>query len=185
MCLTGEPSQYQRLQAEEAKAKPTLLLELEDAIHQSLAGRWAARHINIDRDNSIAATGDGVAVMIVSTTVGTATHADDPSRLGHLIVNLSQGWSHLVGQGSGDNHDIGLARRSSENDSQSILIVTRGGQVHHLDGTARQSKSQRPQRALSGPVGNLIKSCQGVLHGTLLGLLTREGNFAAKTTCDR
>jgi hypothetical protein len=31
--------------------------------------------------------------------------------------------------------------------------------VHHLDGTACETESHRPERALTGPVGNLVECC--------------------------
>lgn len=33
-----------------------------------------------------------------------------------------------------------LTGRRTENDTETILIVTSGGHVHHLDGTARESE---------------------------------------------
>ena len=36
-------------------------------------------------------------------------------------------------------------------------IVTVGGHRHHLDGAAGQSKRQRPERALAGPVHGVIE----------------------------
>lgn len=56
-----------------------------------------SRNININRNDAIAAANDRVTVVVVATTVGTATHGDDPTGVGHLIVDLTQGRSHLVG----------------------------------------------------------------------------------------
>lgn len=112
--------------------------------------------------------------MVVAASVGATPHADDPSGFGHLIVDLAQGGRHLVRERAGDDHDVGLARRSSENDTQSILIVSRRGQVHHFDGTAGETEGHWPERRLPCPVGNLIECRQGVLHHALLGLLARQ-----------
>jgi len=90
--------------------------------------------------------------MVVTAAVGAAAHADDPSGIGHLIVDLAQGGSHLVGEGSGDDHDVGLAGGGSEDDSETILIVAGGGEVHHLDGAAGETKGHRPEGGLAGPV---------------------------------
>jgi hypothetical protein len=57
----------------------------------------------------------------------------------YLIVHLSQCRCHLVRQGTGNNHDIGLTGRSSENDTETILIITSGSHVHHFDGATSQT----------------------------------------------
>lgn len=95
--------------------------------------------------------------MVVSSTVRAATHRDDPSRLGHLIVDLSQGRCHLVCKGSGHNHDVRLSRRGTENDTQAILIVAGCGKMHHLESAAGETECHGPEGALTCPVGHLIK----------------------------
>lgn len=85
-----------------------LLLELQDAIHQRLSSRRTTRNVNVHGYDSIAATHDGVRVVIIAPAVGTTSHRNDPPRLGHLIVNLPQGWGHLVRQSSGHNDNISL-----------------------------------------------------------------------------
>lgn len=140
---------------------PHLLLQLENAVHQSLCGRRAAGHVDIDRHDPVAASCDRVAVVVVASTVCAAAHGDDPARVGHLVVDLSQSGCHLVGEGAGDNHDVGLARRGTENDTETILVVAGCGQVHHLDGAAGKTEGHRPQRALSRPVGNLVECGAG------------------------
>jgi len=65
------------------------LLQLEDAIHQSLARRRTARHVDIDWHNTITAPRHAVGVMVVTATVRTTAHGYDPSWFGHLIIDLS------------------------------------------------------------------------------------------------
>lgn len=96
---------------------PHLSLQLKDTVHQSLARRGAAGDIDIDGHNAVTAPDDTVAVVVVTTPVGAASHADDPAGFGHLIVDLAQGGRHLVRERAGDNHDIGLAWRGTENDA--------------------------------------------------------------------
>lgn len=112
--------------------------------------------------------------MVVTTTVGTRTHGNNPSRVRHLIVNLSQGWGHFVGNRTGDNHDIGLTRRGSENDTQSILIVSWSRDMHHLDGTTSQTEGDWPKRRLSSPVGNGVQRCQGIVDRSGCGFLRNQ-----------
>lgn len=117
-----------------------------------------SRHVDINRNNPVTSSDNRVTVVIVATTIGTTSHTDNPARVRHLIIDLAQSGGHLVGQGTSDNHNIGLTRGSTENDSKTILIVTGGGEVHHLDGAACKTESHGPQRALTSPVGNLIES---------------------------
>ena len=137
---------------------PHLLLQLEDTEHECLGGGRAAGNVDIHRHDAVATSDNTVAVVVVAATVGAATHGDDPSGLGHLIVDLAKGGRHLVGEGAGDNHDVGLARRGTENDSHAILIVTGCGEVHHLNSAAGKTESHGPQRALARPVCDLVKS---------------------------
>lgn len=120
-----------------------------------------SRHVDIDRHNPVTASNDRVTVVVVATTVGTTAHADNPPGVGHLIINLAESRGHLVRQCTGDNHNIGLTRRSTENDSKTILIVTGGRKVHHLHGAACKTEGHRPQRALTSPIGNLIEGGPG------------------------
>ena len=151
-----------------------LLLQLEDTVHQSL-GRWrTARNININGHDSVTPTHHRVRVMVVASTIGTRAHRNDPSRVGHLIVNLSQRRSHFVGQSAGNNHDIGLTRRRSENNTQSVLVISGSRNVHHLHGATGQTKSHGPERRLSCPHGNGIQRRQGIVDGRRSGFLRHQ-----------
>ena len=88
---------------------PHLLLQLENAKHERFSSRRAARDINVDWYDPVAATGDAVAVVVVSSSVGAAAHRNDPSGIGHLIIDLPKSRGHLVGQSTGNNHNIRLA----------------------------------------------------------------------------
>ena len=81
-----------------------------------------------------------------------------PSRLRHLIVYLSQRRCHLIRQRTSNNHNIRLTRRCTENDTKAVLVVPRGGEVHHLDGTTGKTEGHGPERGLSGPIGDLVES---------------------------
>jgi hypothetical protein len=45
------------------------------------------------------------------------------------LHTFSQSRCHLVGKSSGDNHDIALSGRGTEHDTQSVLVIPRGGHV--------------------------------------------------------
>lgn len=134
-----------------------LPLQLENTIHESLARRRAPRNVNIDGDDAVAATNNAVAVVVVAAAVCAAAHGDDPSGLGHLVVDLAQGGRHLVGEGAGDDHDVGLTGGGTEDDAQAILVVSWGGKVHHFDGAAGETESHGPEGGLTGPVGDDVE----------------------------
>jgi len=104
---------------------PHLLLQLENTVHQRLRCRRTTRHIDIYRHNPITAPSNTITIVIVTATIRTTAHRDDPSRLRHLIVHLSQRWRHLVRQRTSYYHNVGLARGCSEDYAEAILIVAR------------------------------------------------------------
>jgi len=140
---------------------PHLLLQLENAIHQCLTRRWTPRHVDIHRHDAITAPRHTVTVMVIPAPIGAAPHADHPPRIRHLVVDLSESGSHLVGECAGYDHDVGLARAGAEDYAQAVLVVARGGEVHHLDGAAGEAEGHGPEGALAGPVGDLVEGCSG------------------------
>ena len=49
--------------------------------------------------------------------------------MGKKRLTLPQSGRHLVGQCPSDNHDITLTRRSTKDDTESVLVVSRSGHV--------------------------------------------------------
>ena len=103
-----------------------LSLQLQHAIQQCFSSWRAPWNVNVDRNDSITPTNDGIAIMIISTSVGATAHGNDPSRFWHLVVDFAKGRGHFVGEGACDNHDIRLARRGAENDAETIKIIACG-----------------------------------------------------------
>ena len=138
---------------------PHLLLQLKDPIHQRLARRRTPRHIDIHRHNPITPPRHTIAIMIIPPPIGAAAHGDHPAGIGHLVVDLPQGGRHLVGQGAGHDHDVGLAGGGAEDDAQTVLVVAGCGEVHHFDGAAGEAEGHGPEGALAGPVRYLVEGC--------------------------
>ena len=67
----------------------------------------------------VAAPDHSIRVVVVSSSVCAGPHGQDPLGLGHLVVDLPEGWGHLVGQGPGHDDAVGLAGAGTENDSVS------------------------------------------------------------------
>lgn len=64
-----------------------LLLQLKKAVQEGLGCGGAARDIDVDGDNPIAATHNRVRVVIVSPSICTASHRYHPPWLRHLIIH--------------------------------------------------------------------------------------------------
>lgn len=79
--------------------------------------------------------------MIISTPVSAATHADNPFRVRHLIIALSQSWTHLIGDRASHDHDVRLSGRGAEDYSETILVVAGHGDLHHFYGTAGEAEA--------------------------------------------
>lgn len=94
--------------------------------------------------------------MVVSTPISTTSHRDNPPRLRHLVINLAKSRGHLIGEGTSDDHAIGLAWAGSEDDTESVEIVASGTGVHHLDGAAGEPKGHGPDGPAPGPVHEVV-----------------------------
>src|SRR5262249_13562784 len=73
-----------------------LLLQQQHAVKQRLGGRRAARHVDIDRHDAVAAAHDRIGIVIIAAAVGARAHGDDVARLRHLVVDLAQRGRHFV-----------------------------------------------------------------------------------------
>lgn len=61
---------------------------------------------------------------------------------------LAERRSHLVGEGPGHDHDVGLARAGPEDHAEAVHVVAGRRHVHHLHGAAGQAEGHGPQGAL-------------------------------------
>src|SRR5206468_6308446 len=84
------------------------LLQFDEAVEQGVRGGRAAWHVHVDGHDLVDALDQGVVVED-PTARGTIAHGDDPLRLGHLVVNLTQHWRHLLRHPAGHDHEIRLA----------------------------------------------------------------------------
>jgi len=100
-----------------------LLLKLKNGIKQCLCRRWTARYIYINRDNTVTPTHNWVRVVIISSTIGTASHGDDPFGVICLIINSAQCWSHFVGYGTGNNEAVSLTRACTKHHPKSVHVI--------------------------------------------------------------
>ena len=107
----------------------------------------AAGHVDVDRDDLVDALGHRVAVPVRPAAVGARAHRDHVLRLGHLLVETLDRRGHLVGDGAGDDDQIGLARAGRQrDDAETHHVVARRAEGRtHLDRAARQAPLVHPQ----------------------------------------
>lgn len=160
------------------------LFELKNSVEQGFGGWWTSGNVNIDWDDSVASANDRVGIMVVTASICAWAHWDNPARLWHLIVNLAQSRCHLISQSSSNYNDISLTRRCTEDDSITIHVIARSGDVHHLDGTASQTEGQWPQRTFSTPVKNVIKACDSPICPVRLFPTNKTGSDKKQPTTD-
>lgn len=116
------------------------------------------RNVNVHGNDPVASSDHRVAVMIISTAVCAASHRYHPPRMGHLIVNLPQSRCHFIRQCTSDNNNVSLSGGGSEDHTKPVHVVTWCGDVHHLHGTTREAKGQRPHGTLATPVQDVVQT---------------------------
>ena len=130
------------------------LLEQDDALEQRLGAGRAARHVDVDGDDLVDALGDRVGVPVRAAAVGARPHGDHVLRVGHLLVEALDRRRHLVGDGAGDDDEVGLAGAGRERDDAEAhhVVAGRGERRTHLDGAAGEAPLVHPQRVLAAHV---------------------------------
>lgn len=76
----------------------------------------------------------------------------------------SKSWGHLVGEGAGDDHDVGLPWAGPEDDAEPVQVVPGGSGVDHLDGAASQPKRHGPEGPSPGPIHQVVRLRYHVLR---------------------
>src|SRR5580704_8633084 len=77
---------------------PDLLLEEQYAIKERFRRGRAAGDVDIDGHDPVAAAHDRIGIVVIAAAIGAGAHRDHITWLGHLIVDLAQGRSHLIGE---------------------------------------------------------------------------------------
>lgn len=135
---------------------------------------WTHRH------NAVTSSHDRIRVVVVASSICAAAHGDNPFRLWHLIIDLTEGWCHLVCQRPRNDHDVRLARGRSEDDPESIKVISagptlttsaklfreqllinsifppRGSRMHHLDSTTSEAEGHGPDGSRASPVNHRV-----------------------------
>ena len=94
----------------ESRVGLDLLLQFDDGVENGFGNRRAAGNIDIHGNDFVDALHDVIGA-IESAAGGARAHRDDPSGLGHLIVDLLEHRRHLVVDGAQHHQDIRLFGR--------------------------------------------------------------------------
>jgi hypothetical protein len=86
--------------------------------------------------------------------------------VGHLLVEAQDGRPHLLERGAGDDHQVGLARRSPQH------LGTKAGEIearrharHHLDETTGEAEEHRPEAVGASPVDRIVEGSEDDVVG--------------------
>src|SRR5438477_470987 len=143
-----------------ARAEPPLADDLVLHPHQAFGQRLgtgrAAGYVDVHRHELVDALADRVGVLEEAAAGGAGAHGDDVLRLGHLLVEQAAALGHLVGQGSGDDHQVALARRRPGDGSESVDVRPRTAGLHQLDPAAGEPEEQVENAALARQVDDLV-----------------------------
>ena len=121
-------------------------------VDQGLGARRAAGNVDVDGDVAVDALEDVVALLERAAGDGAGAHGDDVLGLGHLVVEADDLRGHLLGDGAGDDHEVGLARGGAEDfGAEAGEVVAGHGGGDHLDGAAGEAEVERPEGASCGP----------------------------------
>ena len=155
----GEPMDHERVTPPPlGRILPAdALLQEHDALEQGLGPGRASRDVHVDRDDLVEALGHRVGVPVGPAAVGAGAHRDHVLGVGHLLVEAPDRGGHLVGDGAGDDDEVGLAGAGREGDDpEAHHVVAGGGQGRaHLDAAAGQAPLVHPERVLPGDVQQL------------------------------
>ena len=136
-----------------------LLLQERNGVDELLRPRGASRNIDVHWDHLI--DGNESVVREHAGRGGAGAHGDDPLGFGHLLVQAADDGSHLVRDASGDDHEIGLTRRTAHDfGAEARNVEARADHRHHFNGAAGQAKAHGPNGVFASPVDGLIDGRQ-------------------------
>ena len=148
---------------------PDLLLQQHQPLEEGLRPRRAARDVHVHRQDLVHPLHHAVDV-VHPARVGATPHGDHPLRLGHLLVEPEDAGGHLLEDGAGDHHEVGLARGAAQHFGAEAGDVVAGGEGgHHFDETAGKAEEHRPEGIGAPPVDEVVKAGEENIVGNMFG----------------
>lgn len=112
---------------EEIFAPIDLFLQLEESIQQSLSSWRTAWNIYVNRNNPVTPPNHWVRVVVISSTVSTTSHWNDPSRFRHLVINPARIFPRHIPIKFQGNNNVGTwnftGKGRQKNDPKIKLIM--------------------------------------------------------------
>ena len=159
-----------------------LLLDNHDSVQEAFRGGRATRDVDIDGADTVNTSCDRIGIMVVTTAVSTGTHGHDVTGLRDLIVQTTEGRSHLVCESTGDNHDISLTRSSTRNHTESFEIVTGRGGINHFHSATGKTESEGVDGTGSAVADGSIEADDAGLGGVHDLLSSGDGGSGQQIT---
>ena len=128
-------------------------------MEKSLGARWAAGDVDIDRDKTIDAFEDVVALLKRAAGNRAGAHGDAVFGLGHLVPKPDHLRRHFFRDGAGDNEEVRLARGRAKNfgaEAGDVELGHRRGD--HLDRATGEAEVERPNRVAVAPSVELLEA---------------------------
>ena len=101
---------------------------------------------------------DGVVVEHAAGGCADA-HRDNPLGFHHLVVDLTKDRCHLLRHATGDDHEIGLTRRSAERfHAITSKVVVRSACSHHFERATRETERGRHDAVATRPLDEFFES---------------------------
>src|SRR4051812_41496425 len=85
--VSSLPSSIPKTLTFDGSGAPDLLLKQHHAVKQRFSRRRAARNIDINGHDAVAAAHHRIRIMIVTAAIGAGSHRDHIARLRHLVVD--------------------------------------------------------------------------------------------------
>ena len=149
-----------------------LVLQCNQALQQGLRAGRTAGNVHVHRHNLIDTLQHGVAAEHAAGA-GAGSACNAPLRGGHLVPDAAHQCSHLVGDGTADEHEVGLARGVAVHlSAETGNIVTGAGSSHVFNGAAGSAHGHRPHGVLVHPVDSCLD--RGVDETTVCIRVTHE-----------
>src|SRR5579884_4019764 len=140
----------------EQLAVADLLVQREDPVQERLRAGRTAGHVHVHGHDLVDALDDRIVVEHPARARADA-HRDDPLRLDHLVVDLTQDRGHLLAEATGDDHQVGLAgARPEDLHPEPSGVVVRGAGRHHLDRATGETEGRGPHRAALCPLDEIL-----------------------------
>src|SRR5882757_2440543 len=135
-----------------------LLLQGHERVNQRFGARRTSGDVHVDRNIAVNTLQYVITLLERTARDRARAHSDDVFRLGHLVVETHNLWSHLLCHRAGDNDQVRLTRRRPEDlRTEPRNVISSHRRRNHFNGATSQAKGHWPHRVLPAPVVELFQ----------------------------